>query len=255
MMSENEIIFNCLGCKELLAAPLDYLGHKVRCTGCDLAMLIQDEGGKATVFNESSAETLQGEPVTDMDPLETQELKTLRRLKPKVADLAQPFHRNDSEESTSQDLGSAQDQGLSQLPTNINVLDTHEIKSLSLLRKEFIEQNPDAVASAEISEVDLDLLMGSERIHPPNERTQGDEDLQEKFHDEGLFEDTYLQPTRINPSKTIRGGKRRPQVKSKKNKINFLLGLLSLLLFGVLIFLMFKKPSQEEVLIFLGLGR
>ena len=175
-----------------------------------------------------------------LNPLDTHEIQSLRSLSASSQMLRKP---SSEEKKTPESHASDDDKP--------SIYDTQEIKSLSSIGRELVEGEE---AEAEKPEVELDLLIGSERIHPPRPKTEEDLPIQvERFRDEGLFEDTYLKPKRIVPSKTIRGERRRPQTQVKKTKVNYLLGLLCLLLVGVLAFILIKKPSLNEVYQFLGI--
>lgn len=236
-MSDDEVLFNCLGCKRPLVAQRKYIDCKVRCSTCNLAMVVPMPGQEARYFDPTEAK---------LNPLDTHEIKSLRRLSSKPGAEAPELEKKVSQRKPKKD-GEAN--GLDGESTNI--YDTQEIKSLSSVGRELIEGES---SEQEKPELELDLMMGDKRIHPPRPKTEEDLPIQvERFRDEGLFEDTYLKPKRIIPSKTIRGERRRPQTEIKKSKINYLMGLLCLLLIGVLAFFLIKKPSLSELYQFLGI--
>lgn len=230
-MSEEEVLFKCLGCKKPLVAARKYIDCKVRCASCNLAMIVPMPGQEARYFDPKEAK---------LNPLDTHKIQSLRSLSSSSQMLRKPSsEENETEEGQDSDGDKP------------SIYDTQEIKSLSFIGRELVEGEE---AEAEKPEVELDLLIGSERIHPPRPKTEEDLPIQvEVFRDEGLFEDTYLKPKRIVPSKTIRGERRRPQTQVKKTKVNYLMGLLCLLLVGVLAFILIKKPSLDEVYQFLGI--
>ena len=236
-MSTEEVLFDCLGCIRPLVASRKYIDCKVRCASCNLAMLVPMPGQEARYFDSEEAK---------LNELDTHEIQSLRRLSSKASNEIPTLRNNDSDKQILNEGEAINLDG-----ENTSIYDTQEIKSLSSVGRELVEPNENEL---EKPEIELDLLIGSKRILPPRPKTEEDLPIQvEVFRDEGLFEDTYLKPKRITPSKTIRGERRRPQTQVKKSKINYLMSLLFILLIGVLIFFLIKKPSLNDVYQFLGI--
>ncbi|MDD7984948.1 PA14 domain-containing protein [Lentisphaera marina] len=64
-MSEDKIIFYCLGCQSPLEAPAEYVGCKVRCDSCNLAMLVPGRGQSAQLYDEET-EKVKSPPVSQV---------------------------------------------------------------------------------------------------------------------------------------------------------------------------------------------
>lgn len=74
---ESEIIFRCLGCQSILAAPREHIGYNVRCDECDAKMPVPEKS------NVSFAEDKTPEPETaDFRSSALQEKDVVPKLRP-----------------------------------------------------------------------------------------------------------------------------------------------------------------------------
>ena len=184
-------MFHCLGCRKALVAPQDYVGHKVRCDSCDLAMLVPQKGGKPRIVDESSADTARGLPTDDPKMEEQEELEKLPRLETK----------KDMNVKKLRDSVKTSKKKMTETLTEEELLQTTEIEALSCFSvyaessgQKFDEEAEDLPDVTELLE---------------------QEDTSD-FRNLTAEEQSYLRPTKIQASKTIRGGRRPPRVVEKK---------------------------------------
>ena len=210
MSEEEKLVFDCPGCGGVLYVSPEFIGDKIRCGSCDLAMLVPDEGQKPSIVDESSAATARGLPPADPEMTEQEELAKLPRLETRASINVEKFNSH----------APLPRKKLTDTLTTEELLETTEVEALSRF----------AVYAPPAGRVAMEAKANGEEVEDlPEIRDSGDH---EEFSNLLPEDKAFLKPKKVHASKTIRGGRRPPRVEPKKKLTSKVL-LILVILFGV----------------------
>ena len=234
ILAEN-VSFNCLGCQKLLALPLDYIGKKVRCDACGLKMSVPELGGSPIVIDEiTSTQTIISQDLDDVIS-EQEELAKLPRIETK-----RNMNVKDLRQSVKEKRKAKLDKMTDTL-TEEEMLETREIEALSSFS---VYSTPCTKSeSSENNSKDDGISTDSDSFDLPEISEIPPED--ELFGNLSPDEQTFLRPTKIHASKTIRGGQRPPRVMEKKKVSKKTLVVLSVLIVIVATWFISRNDSES----------
>jgi len=226
----NDIIFDCLGCQKDLVAPQGYIGKKVRCDSCNLAMMVPAKGEQATFVSNSSNDLLID--VTAVDKVgdssangfkeEQAELDKLPRIETK---------KNMNVKKLRESVKASKQEDLKKISrdtilTEEEMLQTQEVEALSHFSV-YADYSESEVANINDDNSSSKNNLFIDDLPEITDNPTGEE----IFRNLDPEEQTYLKPIKIQASKTIRGGKRPPRVVEHKKKVSVKILLILFILF------------------------